>query len=121
MLRGDGRSEAEVAAATGVSVNTVSLWSKRFELGGLEGLVDAPGRGRKPWLPDSKIQQVITTVTRPPSGRQRWSTRTMAGAVGISHQSVHAIWKKNELKPHQVRTFKISRDPRFEEKFWDVM
>ena len=121
LLRADGRSEAEVASTTDVSLNTVSLWSKRFESGGLEGLGDAPGRGRKPWLPEAKIQQVITRVTPPPAGRQRWSTRSMAGAVGISHQSVHAIWKKNDLKPHQVRTFKISRDPRFEEKFWDVI
>ncbi len=45
----------------------------------------------------------------------------MAAAVGISHQSVHSIWKKNELKPHLLRTFKISKDPRFEEKFWDII
>ena len=121
LLRAEGRSEAEVAAATDVSVNTVSLWSRRFERGGFVGLADAPGRGRKPSLPESKIQQVITRVTQPPTGRQRWSTRSMATAVGISHQSVHTIWKKNDLKPHQVRTFKISRDPRFEEKFWDVI
>lgn len=121
MLRAEGRSEAEVAATAAVSVNTVSLWSKRFELGGLEALADAPGRGRKPSLPVTKVEQVITKVTQPPTGRQRWSTRTMASAVGISHQSVHAIWKKNDLKPHQVRTFKLSRDPRFEEKFWDVV
>jgi len=121
VLRAEGRSEAEVAAATGVSVNTVSLWSRRFELSGLEGLQDAPGRGRKPWLPESKVRQVITRVTQPPPGRQRWSTRSMAAAVGLSHQSVHAIWKKNDLKPHLVRTFKVSRDPRFEEKFWDVI
>jgi len=121
LLRAEGRSEVEVAGTTGVSVNTVSLWSRRFEFGGLEGLVDAPGRGRKPSLPESKVQQVITKVTQPPAGRQRWSTRSMASAVGISHQSVHTIWKKNDLKPHQVRTFKISRDPRFEEKFWDVV
>jgi len=121
LLRAQGCSEAEVADATGVSVNTVSLWSRRFELRGLEGLRDAPGRGRKPSLPDSKVRQVITQVTQPPPGRQRWSTRSMASAVGISHQSVHSIWKKNDLKPHQVRIFKISRDPRFEEKFWDVI
>jgi transposase len=120
-LRAEGRSEAEVAAAANVSLNTVSLWSRRFELGGIEGLSDAPGRGRKPSLPVSKVRQVITRVTQPPEGRQRWSTRSMANAVGISHQSVHAIWKKNDLKPHQVRTFKISRDSRFEEKFWDVI
>lgn len=121
LLRAEGRSEAAVAAAAEVSVNTVSLWSRRFESGGLEGLADAPGRGRKPSLPESKVQQVITRVTQPPAGHQRWSTRSMASAVGISHQSVHTIWKKNDLKPHQVRTFKISRDPRFEEKFWDVI
>jgi transposase len=69
LLRAEGRSEAEVAKATDVSVNTVSLWSKRFEFGGLEGLADASGRGRKPWLPDSKVQQVITRVTQPPPGR----------------------------------------------------
>ncbi len=104
-----------------VSVNTVSLWSQRFELTGMEGLADAAGRGRKPSLPESKIRQVVARVTQPPAGRQRWSTRSMANAVGISHQSVHTIWKNNDLKPHQVRTFKISRDPRFEEKFWDVI
>ena len=121
LLRSEGQSEAEVAAKTDVSLNTVSLWSKRFESKGLDGLVDVPGRGRKASLPESKVHQVITKVTQPPAGHQRWSTRTMASAVGISHQSVHAIWKKNDLKPHQVRTFKISRDPRFEEKFWDVI
>ena len=121
LLRAEGRSEGEVASTTDVSVNTVSLWSRRFESAGLKGLSDAPGRGRKPWLPESKVRQVITGVTQPPAGRQRWSTRSMAGAVGISHQSVHSIWKKNDLKPHQMRTFKISRDPHFEEKFWDVI
>jgi transposase len=121
LLRTEGKSEAEVAATTGVSVNTVSLWSRRFEHGGMKGLADAPGRGRRPSLPESKVRQVITKVTQPPAGHQRWSTRTMARAVGISHQSVHSIWKKNDLKPHQIRTFKISRDPRFEEKFWDVV
>ena len=121
LLRAEGRSVAEVAATAATSMNTVSLWSRRFEGGGLRGLQDAPGRGRKSWLPERKVQQVITQVTQPPSGRHRWSTRSMAAAVGISHQSVHTIWKKNDLKPHLTRTFKISRDTRFEQKFWDVI
>jgi len=45
----------------------------------------------------------------------------MAKAVGISHDSVHRIWKQNDLKPHLTRTFKLSRDPQFEQKFWDVI
>jgi transposase len=45
----------------------------------------------------------------------------MARAVGISHDSVQRIWKANDLKPHLTRTFKLSRDPDFETKFWDVI
>jgi hypothetical protein len=41
--------------------------------------------------------------------------------VGISHDSVQRIWKANDLKPHLTRTFKLSRDPEFESKFWDVI
>ncbi len=45
----------------------------------------------------------------------------MAKKVGISRHNVHQIWKKNDLKPHLVKNFKISKDPAFEKKFWDVI
>ena len=118
LLRSQGRKESEVAQRLGVSINTVSLWSYRFQRQGLEGLKDRPGRGRKPWLAPEKVRKVITEITRPPKNSKKWSTRTMAAAAGMSHQSVHSIWKKNDLKPH---TFQLSIDPRFEEKFWDVI
>jgi len=121
LLRSEGGREIDVAAKTGVSINTVSLWSKRFDEKGLGGLDDAAGRGRRPSLAPERIRKVVTEVTQPPPGRTKWSTRTMAAAAGISHQSVHSIWKANDLKPHLARTFKISSDPRFEEKFWDIV
>lgn len=121
LRRAEGSREAEVAGALGVSLTTVSTWSRRFELHGLEGLRDRPGRGRKPSLAADKVRQVITRVVQPPKGKKKWSTRSMAAAVGISHQSVHRIWKNNDLKPHLLRTFKISQDPQFERKFWDVI
>lgn len=121
LLRARGVKEGEAARQLGVSVTCVSKWSSRFETLGLEGLRDAPGRGRKPSLPKEKIEQVLIRVTQPPKGRRRWSVRTMAKAVGISHDSVHRIWKANDLKPHLTRTFKLSRDPQFEPKFWDVI
>jgi transposase len=121
LCRAEGSREAEVAAALGISINTVSTWSRRFEQQGLEGLRDRPGRGRKPWLPSAKVRQVITRVVQPPKGKKKWSTRSMAAAAGMSHQSVHRIWKNNDLKPHLLRTFKISQDPQFERKFWDVI
>src|ERR1700752_2223965 len=69
LLRSQGKKEADVAKVVGASVNTVSLWSKRFESGGLDGLKDEKGRGRKSWLPPEQVRQVITRVTQPPKGR----------------------------------------------------
>src|SRR5207244_5103403 len=121
LRRAEGSREAEVAAALGVSIETVSAWSRGVERQGLEGLRDRPGRGRKPWLPSTQVREVITRVVQPPKGKKKWSTRSMAAAAGMSHQSVHRIWKNNDLKPHLLRTFKISSDPQFEPKFWDMI
>ena len=121
LLRAEGKPQEEVVKKVGVSHVCVSKWTRRFIKNGIKGLKDAPGRGRRPSIPSEKIEQVITRVTQPPPGKTRWSVRTMAKEVGISRHSVHQIWKKNDLKPHLVRTFKISRDPAFEKKFWDVI
>ena len=121
LLRAEGKSQKEVAKQLGVSHVCVSKWTRRFIEKGLEGLKDLPGRGHKSSIPPEKIEQVITRVTQPPPGRTRWTVRTMAKAVGISRHSVHQIWKKNDIKPHLVKTFKISKDPDFEKKFWDVI
>ena len=121
LLRADGRKEKVVARRLRVSMACVSKWSKRFSEDGLEGLRDRPGRGRKPWLPVDRVAAVLNRLPKPPPGRTRWSTRSMARAVGLSPSSVHQIWRRNDIKPHQIRTFKLSRDPHFEEKFWDVI
>ena len=121
LLRANGLKEVEVAQELKLSMATVSKWSQRFECQGLEGLEDEEGRGRRGWLAEDKIAEVISRVTQPPSGRTRWTVRSMARQVGISASSVHTIWKQNELKPHLTRTFKISNDPQFEQKFWDVI
>ena len=49
------------------------------------------------------------------------TTRTLAPVVGVSPKTVHRVWQAHGLKPHQTRTFKISRDPRFVEKLTDVV
>ena len=121
LLRAEGYKETAIAEKLHISPATVCKWSQRFELAGLEGLQDVEGRGRRSWLSEDKIAAVITRVTQPPAGRGRWSVRSMAREVGISPGSVYKLWKRNELKPHLVKTFKISTDPHFEQKFWDVI
>lgn len=121
LRRAQGVKQAEVAKELGVSVACVNKWSHRFELQGLEGLVDRKGRGRKASISVSTVQRVIGEATRPPAPKKRWTVRTMAKHAGISPDSVHRLWKANEIKPHIVEQFKLSRDPRFEQKFWDVI
>jgi transposase len=121
LLRLDGLKEADVAARLATSVPTVSTWSSRFEKAGLAGLQDKAGRGRTPSIPAAKLERVVTEVTQPPKNRTRWSVRSMSRHAGISPSSVQRVWSKNQLKPHVTKTFKLSTDPHFEEKFWDVV
>ena len=45
----------------------------------------------------------------------------MAARVGVSPATVQRIWSARNLKPHRVKTFKLSNDKRFEEKLIDVV
>jgi transposase len=118
---GQGRSQEQAAREVGVRRRIATKWCGRFRKLGLAGLADAPGRGRKPALSEALRARVITEATRPPAGRQRHSVRSMARAVGLSVGTVHALWRANDIRPHLTRTFKLSNDRRFEEKFWDVI
>jgi transposase len=119
--RAEGLSQAATAARVGVRRRIVSHWEKRFVQQGLAGLQELRRSGRKPRLSERIKAQIITTATRPPPGRTRWSTRAMARAQGVSNSTVQKLWQANEIKPHLTRTFKLSKDPQFEPKFWDVI
>ena len=102
---------------------TVQLWRERFlalRLAGLEK--DAPRPGRIPRIPPEKIQAVVeaTLHTTPPNATH-WSTRSMAEAQGISEATIRRIWQQHNLKPHLIKTFKLSRDKQFVEKLYDVV
>src|SRR4029077_2454608 len=95
----------------------------RFETEGLTRFAKvAPGRGRKPTIPQEVIEEIVDlTQNSTPEGETHWSTRTMAKRVGVSKDTVQRVWSARGLKPHLVETFKLSNDPRFEEKLIDVV
>ena len=79
------------------------------------------GRGRKPVIPESKIAEIVElTQNSKPEGQTHWSVRTMAARVGVSPARVQRIWAARGLKPHLIKTFKLSTDPNFDEKLIDV-
>jgi hypothetical protein len=119
--RAQGLSQSATAARVGVSRPVVIQWEQRFCQAGLAGLTEAKGRGRKPWL-DAKVREkILVQATRPPAHRTRWSVRTMAKSAGVSKATVQRLWSANDIKPHVIRTFKLSNDKQFESKFWDVI
>jgi len=120
----EGVANEETGRRVGVSANTVRAWRASFERLGVDGVgVIAKGRGRKAWLPDGTVAEVVrvTLNERPGDTSTHWSTRTLAERMGIGKDSVAKIWRDHKLKPWKVDTFKISNDPLFEDKLVDVV
>jgi transposase len=117
-----GHQNRTIAEKLGINEHTVGSWRKRFAEEGLEGLQERKGRGRKPTIGSTQRAQIIDKALKnPPQGQGRWSCRTMARHCGVSKATVQRHWKNAGIKPHITRTFKLSKDPQFEEKFWDVV
>jgi transposase len=118
----EGASNTEIAREVGVSLPTVGLWRRNFSERRMEGLETAPRSGRPREITDDEVQRVLAkTLEPPPDGTTHWSVRRLAAATGISSSTVHRIWREHKLKPHQVRSFKFSKDPQLVEKVIDVV
>jgi len=119
----EGMANSRIAKETGVSRTTVIEWRKRFLNEGLSALTQIkPGRGRRPRLGVERVEQIVKdTLNSLPPAATHWSCRSMAKAQGVSHATVQRIWDAHGLQPHRVKTFKLCKDKRFEEKLIDVV
>jgi len=117
-----GKAIKDIAGQVGVVRQTVRRWGQRFLRQGTKGLEDAPRSGRPRVILPEKIQQIVhkTTQETPPDSTH-WSTRSLAKEVDVSACSVSRIWREQKLKPHRVKTFKLSNDPNFAEKMEGVV
>lgn len=123
LLAAEGRQDKEIAVLLRLTPKKVARWRARFLQAGIGGLEkDAPRAGRPATITETVVERVIRKTTREkPAAATHWSTRTMADAVGISEASVRRIWHAHGLKPHLVKTFKVSNDAQFAEKLEDVV
>ena len=118
LLAAAGWQDRQIAAKLKITSAKAARWRNRFLDGGLAALdKDAPRPGRTPIITPAKVQEVIRKTTQEkPNNATHWSTRSMAAVAGLSEKSVRRIWHKHGLKPHLVRTFKVSNDPEFAQK-----
>ncbi len=119
----DGRENKDIAAQLGCTRRTAGTWRNRFATDRLAGIEhDAPRGGRRPAQRARFEAEIIrkTTQETPPNATQ-WSTRTLAKALGCDDTLVQRVWRDNGLKPHRIKSFKVSNDPKFAEKLVDVV
>lgn len=123
LLAADGMENREIARNLGLARGTVGKWRGRYSAMGIAGIEkDAFRPGRKPTITRKIIEAVVQKTTQQtPPGQTHWSRTTMAKATGLSESSVGRIWRAHGLKPHLIRSFKVSRDPMFAEKLSDVV
>ena len=119
----DGCGTREVMRRSGLSKPVVWRWQERFMREGVDGLLRDKTRppGKAPLAADIVKRIVDLTLAEPPGETTHWTGRAMAEAAGVSLRSVQRVWTAHGLAPHRVRTFKLSKDKRFVEKFADVV
>src|SRR5947199_5350281 len=123
LLASQGVSNHSIAQQTGLSRPTVLATRAAFGRGGFEALRQPQKRKRSRRVLTAELEQKIldtTLKTRPPDATH-WSVRTLARRLRVSRMMVHRVWQRYDVQPHRVEKFKISNDPKFEEKVRDVV
>jgi transposase len=119
----EGCGTAEIMRRAGVSKPCVWRWQRRFMEAGVDGLLrDKTRKPGKAPVPDPLVARLIErTLGDPPGEATHWTSRAIAGAMGLAISTVQKIWRAHGLAPHRLRTFKLSRDPQFAAKVRDIV
>jgi transposase len=117
-----GADNKTVAGRLGCAPATVGKWRARFVADRLDGLCDEPRPGRPPSVSVEQVEDVVVaTLEETPVNATHWSRASMAKRSGLSKTTIGRIWKAFDLKPHRADTFKLSKDPLFVDKLFDVV
>ena len=123
LLSAAGEAGITIAEKLDLSMVSVSRIRRRFIEGGVEAVAERPKTGRKDHAvaPEMEQQIVELAMSPPPAGRSRWTTRLIGKQMGLTSGCISDILRRNGMKPHLVRTYKVSRDPQFAAKVKDVV
>jgi transposase len=123
LLAAVGLQNDEIAQRLGQDRKKVGRWRTRFAQGGIEAIIKDKSRpGRIPPISAAIRSKIIKlTTNKKPDGHTHWSRTTMARQVGVSPSTVGRVWSSAGLKPHRIKSFKLSNDKHFEEKLEDII
>lgn len=124
LMASEGISNQSIAERLSVSRPTVIALRSAFAQSGLTAVTGVRRRNRSGRVLTPELEQKIldaTLKTRPGDGSTHWSVRTMASHLRVSRTIVHRVWQRHDVQPHRVEKFKLSKDPRFEEKVRDIV
>lgn len=122
LLLADGLTPKAVSEQLQVTPPTIFKWQNRYLGAGIEGLSDLPRSGQPLMLGPDKINEILTLTTRRvPQEATHWSVRLMAKYARVTTWQIRQVWAASDLKPHRLKTLKISNDPHFADKVVDVV
>ena len=118
----DGVDNKSVAARLGCAAATVGKWRARFVEYRLDGLTDEARPGRPATVTADQVEDVVVaTLESTPANATHWTRAKMAERAGLSKSTIGRIWKAFDLKPHRAEGFRLSTDPLFVEKVYDIV
>lgn len=123
LLASQGLSNNLIARQTGLSRPTVLAARAAFAKRGTAGICEPQKRKRSRRILTPELEQRIldTTLKTRPADATHWSARVLASKLGVSRMMVQRLWQRHDIQPHRVEKFKISNDPKFEDKVRDVV
>ncbi len=85
----EGHSVVEVSRRLKIAPDTVRTWRRPFLEHGLDGLGNEPRPGAPRTITGADVEGVLVkTLEEKPKDATRWSTRSMAAAIGMSQSTV---------------------------------
>jgi DNA-binding CsgD family transcriptional regulator len=124
LLAHQGVANQSIAEQLNLSRPTILALRAAFAKDGIAAILGIRKRKRRAKVLTPELEQKIldaTLKTRPGDGSTHWSVRMLAKHLGISRTIVHRVWQRHDVQPHRVERFKLSKDPRFEEKVRDIV
>ena len=137
-LSWDGLTVPAIAGQLGCHPNKVRRWLHRFNAGGIDGLGDRPGVGRKRRITEAQRSAIIALARSVPPGRlardgagelsaeaeegpAQWTLDTLARAardagITVGRSQVRRILLAEKVRWRRTRSWATSADPEFAPK-----